>query len=112
MNTAAEPTPPAAGAHAPADDTPPALLHELGAQRFSQHIGEHRCVLDYQLDGSTVTFTHTGVPDALRGQGLAAQLVEAGLAWARAEGLHVVPACSYVRVYMQRHPETRDLLAH
>ena len=39
----------------------------------------------------------------------AAQLVEAGLRWAREQGLKVVPACSYVAVFLQRHPEWRDL---
>ena len=32
------------------------------------------------------------------------------LAWARQEGLRVRPTCSYVAAYMQRHPETQDLL--
>ncbi len=60
------------------------------------------CVLDYTLGDGIVTFTHTGVPPALRGQGLAAQLVDAGLQWAEAQGLRVVPACSYVAVHMRR----------
>ncbi|WP_275430632.1 GNAT family N-acetyltransferase [Klebsiella aerogenes] len=40
---------------------------------------------------------------------MAARLVEAGLAWAREQQLKVVPACSYVAIYLQRHPEWRDL---
>jgi predicted GNAT family acetyltransferase len=35
--------------------------------------------------------------------------VDGGLA--RANGLRVMPACSYVRAYMRRHPDTQDLLA-
>ena len=54
---------------------------------------------------------HTEVPAALQGQGVAAALVQAALAWARAEGLRVRPVCSYVAAYMKRHPETQDLLA-
>lgn len=65
-------------------------------------------VLDYELLPGRVVFTHTGVPDAYRGQGLAAQLVTAGLTWAREQRLQVVPACSYVAVFLQRHPEWRD----
>ncbi len=37
-------------------------------------------------------------------------MVKAALAHARAEGLRVEPACSYVRAYMKRHPDTHDLL--
>jgi len=66
--------------------------------------------LDYQLTPGTVVFTHTGVPHALRGQGLAAELVEAGLHWAEAQGLRVVPACSYVEAYLRRHPAWQRLL--
>ena len=68
-------------------------------------------VLDYMLAEGQVTFTHTGVPAAYQGQGLAALLVESGLQWAKAQGLKVVPACSYVRIYIQRHPEWLPLLA-
>ena len=78
--------------------------------RFETHIEGLRCEADYVLHGRTLTCTHTGVPRALEGRGIAAQLVQALLDWARSEGLKVVPACSYVRVYMQRHPATQDLL--
>lgn len=54
--------------------------------------------------------THTFVHPALEGRGIAAQLVEPALAWARAEGLKVDPVCSYVRVYIKRHPQWEDLL--
>ena len=51
------------------------------------------------------------MPPAFEGRGVAAALVHATLAWARAEGLRVRPMCSYVTAYMRRHPETQDLLA-
>ena len=84
--------------------------HEPERQRFTLPTSPVS-VLDYQLSGGRVVFTHTGVPPALQGQGLAARLVEAGLHWARTQGLKVVPACSYVHVYIQRHPEWQPLLA-
>ena len=84
--------------------------HEPDRQRFTLPTTPVS-VLDYELRAGTAVFTHTGVPDTYRGQGLAARLVEAGLQWARAEGLKVVPACSYVHVYIQRHPEWQDLIA-
>lgn len=61
-----------------------------------------RCVLDYQRQGDAVVFTHTGVPPALQGRGLAAQLVAAGLRWADGQQLRVIPACSYVASYLRR----------
>ena len=53
---------------------------------------------------------HTEVPPALQGLGLAGELVQAVLDWARAQGLQVRPTCSYVAAYMRRHAETQDLL--
>jgi predicted GNAT family acetyltransferase len=82
--------------------------HEPGQQRFTLPTTPVS-VLDYELAPGRVVFTHTGVPSAYRGQGLAAQLVTAGLSWARDQQLKVVPACSYVAVFIQRHPEWRDI---
>jgi predicted GNAT family acetyltransferase len=56
-------------------------------------------------------FTHTFVPDALRGRGIAAVLVRTALEEARRTGRRVVPRCSYVAEFIQRHPEFRDLVA-
>jgi len=84
--------------------------HEPDHQRFTLPTTPVS-VLDYVPSAGRVTFTHTGVPPAYQGQGLAAQLVEAGLQWARAEGLKVTPACSYVHLYIQRHPEWHHLVA-
>ncbi len=85
-------------------------VHEPDNQRFTLPTTP-TSVLDYALSPGQVAFTHTGVPEAYRGQGLAARLVEAGLQWARSEHLQVVPACSYVQLYLQRHPEWQHLIA-
>jgi predicted GNAT family acetyltransferase len=84
--------------------------HEPEQQRFTLATTP-ASVLDYRLEAGRVVFTHTGVPAACQGQGLAARLVEAGLQWAQAQGLKVVPACSYVQSYLQRHPQWQSLVA-
>ena len=75
-----------------------------GAGRL--HAGD----LSYRRLGDVLVLHHTEVPRALQGQGLAAELVQAVLDWARTAGLRVRPTCSYVAAYMRRHPETQDLL--
>ena len=65
----------------------------------------------YRIDGDTITFTHTIVPPALEGHGVASRLIGYALGEARARGLKVVPQCSFVAAYIQRHPDTQDLLA-
>jgi uncharacterized protein len=89
--------------------TPPQVLHNAAQRRFECTVDGQLCVADYRLSSAVITLTHTGVPPALEGRGIAAALVVAALAHARAQGLKVNPLCSYVRLYMQRHPETHDL---
>jgi predicted GNAT family acetyltransferase len=64
----------------------------------------------YLREDGTIIFTHTEVPDALAGQGIGSRLVKGALDAAREEGARVVPACSFVRHYLEGHPEYRDLL--
>ena len=63
----------------------------------------------YQLDGDTITFTHTVVPEAAEGQGVGTRLIAGALADAHAHGLKVVPRCPFVRAYLERHPEAATL---
>ena len=85
------------------------IAHNTQAARFEAHVDGELCECCYVRSGDVLTFTHTEVPAALGGRGIAAALVREALAWARANHLRVVPACSYVAAYMQRHPETLDL---
>lgn len=90
---------------------PGKVIHDPERPGFLLTVGGHRNLADYRLHGGVMHLVHTEVHPSLQGQGVAARLVEAALAHARAEGWRVNPVCSYVRSYMQRHPETRDLLA-
>jgi predicted GNAT family acetyltransferase len=89
----------------------PPITHDAARGRFACSVRGLECVCDYQLADGVMVFTHTAVPPALSGQGIAAALVQHALDWARANGLRVRPLCSYVAVYMQRHAQTQDLLA-
>jgi predicted GNAT family acetyltransferase len=64
-----------------------------------------------RLDPTTISIDHTLVPNAYRGQGIAAQLVKRGIEDARKNGDKIVPTCSYVAAQFKRHPEWADLLA-
>jgi len=55
--------------------------------------------------------THTVVPEAIGGQGIAAQLVERLIGDAREQGFRIVPRCSYVAAKFDEHPEWADLRA-
>lgn len=80
-----------------------AVTNNKAASRYELIIDGHVSVADYVLDGDVITITHVGVPEALRGQGVAAKVMDAVVADANARGLHIVPVCSYAATYMARH---------
>lgn len=86
------------------------VVHNQAARRFELHIGEYTPVLDYRLQDDTIVFTYTGVPAALEGYGVGSFLVRAGLDYARRQGYKVIPLCSFIAVYIRRHPEYEELL--
>jgi uncharacterized protein len=90
---------------------PPQVRHDESARRFVSGEAGSIARLEYDRDGDTLVCHHTEVPPALEGRGIAGALVRAMLEFAEARGLKVYPACSYVRSYMFRRPETHRLLA-
>ena len=87
-----------------------AIRHDRVSRRFEARVEDMRCLLEYTLAAGVMTITHTEVPPAVGGRGIAAALVQQALATARTEGWKVMPACSYAAAWMQRHPEHHDLL--
>ena len=90
---------------------PAEIRNNKDLHRFETAAGGDVAVAYYSLTHGTMTFTHTEVPYALQGQGIASRLIRGALEAARADGLKVVPRCSFVSTYIARHPEFGDLLA-
>lgn len=86
------------------------VLHNAAAHRYEAAPDGHLSVVDYVEEDGRRVFTHTFVPDALRGRGVAAVLVRRALDDARRDGKKIVPACSYVAAFVERHAEYRDLV--
>jgi uncharacterized protein len=87
------------------------IEHQAERGRFQTVVEGHVSVAEYRLHDGVLTITHTEVAPEVGGRGIAGALMQAVLAHAGANGLKVNPLCSYARSYMQRHPETRSLLA-
>ncbi|MBS0632355.1 MAG: N-acetyltransferase [Verrucomicrobia bacterium] len=90
--------------------SPIVVSHNLAEHRFEAQVDGHLAVVEYERDGTRLIMTHTFVPPELRGRGIAEKLVRPALDYARNERLTVVPACSYVAVFIQRHPEYQALV--
>jgi predicted GNAT family acetyltransferase len=67
-------------------------------------------VAAYERRGNQIVFTHTEVETDEEHSGLGSTLVRSALDDVRSKGETVVPLCSFVRGWIERHPEYRDLV--
>jgi uncharacterized protein len=87
------------------------IHHDPDGRRFSVAADGQTGYLEYERAGDVMVITHTIVPPAIGGRGIAGRLVQAALAHARDTGLKVDPQCSYADAWMRRHPEFDGLRA-
>ncbi len=81
------------------------------AGRYELEVEGQTAFAAYRLEEGKAVFFHTVVPDALEGRGVGSALVKGALEDVRAQGIKVVPLCSFVKSWIERHPEAHDLLA-
>ena len=62
-------------------------------------------------DDSTIDANHTWVDDSLQGQGVARQLLDTLVEFAREKQLKIVPTCSYVDTMFKRDQSLVDVAA-
>ncbi|MDH2381258.1 GNAT family N-acetyltransferase [Bradyrhizobium sp. CER78] len=64
---------------------------------------------NYRRTPAAVIITHTETPRALRGRGIASELVKGALELIRSDGRKVIAGCGFVVDYLNKHPEYADL---
>jgi uncharacterized protein len=79
--------------------------------RFELDVEGATAFANYRLTPQAVIITHTETPPALRGRGIASELVAGALKIIRGDGRKVTAGCSFVSDYLRRHPEFSDLVA-
>lgn len=84
------------------------VVHNEAEHRFEVHVESHIAELAYILKEGKITFTHTGVPPELEGNGVGSTLVKTALEYARTNHLKVESFCWFVSAYIERHPEAVD----
>lgn len=92
------------------------LRDVIARQRFEQGFtdgeGQTRTVwADYAVQGNARLILHVEAEPSLRGTGAAGAFMQALAEHARAEGLKLIPRCSYAVAWMKRHNEFRDVAA-
>lgn len=86
------------------------IIHNEQAKRFETMVEDQMGYISYQERGDTLVYDHTIVPQALGGRGIGSKLVKHALDYAHEHNKKVVPQCSFVSVYIDKHPEYQDLL--
>jgi len=79
-------------------------------KRFEVEVEGKLAICEYIHVGKNIIFTHTEVPVGLEGRGIASAMAKTALQFARDNNLRVQPLCPYIAGYMEKHPETHDLL--
>jgi hypothetical protein len=84
------------------------VLNDEAEKQFYTTVNGHRAVIRYAKTGDVYNLEHTFVPEELRGEGLAEQLVLGTLTAIRKEGARFIPTCPFIQTYLKRHPEQRE----
>ncbi|HSY57455.1 MAG TPA: GNAT family N-acetyltransferase [Bradyrhizobium sp.] len=88
-----------------------AMVRDNKAQsRFELDVEGGVAFANYRMTPAAVIITHTETPRALRGHGIASELIEGALALIRADGRKVIGACGFVVDYLRKHPEYADMV--
>lgn len=86
------------------------IQHDKDEMKFYVMVeGKEAKLLYRKLDDGTLDFFSTFVPPEGRGMGIAGQLTDFGVAYAKANGFKVRPTCSYVEKYFDSRDELSDL---
>jgi len=84
------------------------VLHNPEQRRFKVALaGGSVAELTYTLGPGTLSITHTYVPRAFEGRGIAGRMTQAALDYAAANGLEVIPLCSFAASYLARQKRRR-----
>ena len=88
-----------------------AVRDNRSLNRFELDVEGAVAFANYRRTPQAVIITHTETPRALRGRGVASELVKGALDLIRADGRKVIAGCGFVVDYLSKHPEFADLVA-
>ena len=86
------------------------IVNNKAHHRFEFVVDGHLAAAFYKIDGNVITFMHTEVPPELGGRGVGSTLVQGALDQVRTNGMKVVADCPFVKAWIGKHPEYKDLL--
>ena len=85
------------------------VVHNIKASRFELEVPGGLAILGYQRTADGMDLLHTEVPPEDEGSGHGSALVRAALDHARQANERIIPTCPFVKAYLEKHPDDRDL---
>lgn len=87
------------------------IKHDLELNRFVTVVDGYESVVEYSLKENILDLFRTFTPTELRGKGIAGKLVKFALEHAKSNNLKIIPTCSYVKAYLNKNDDYKELLA-
>ncbi|MDB5287196.1 MAG: acetyltransferase [Mucilaginibacter sp.] len=87
------------------------LKNNEAIHNFELFVNGLRAFIDYKTKDNKIYLIHTEVPAELKGMGVAEALVEKTFNYIEQHQLKMVPLCSYIQIFLKRHPEWNRLVA-
>ncbi|MFB3056602.1 MAG: GNAT family N-acetyltransferase [Ignavibacteriaceae bacterium] len=87
------------------------VKHDKENNRFVADVEGHKAYLSYNIINDKIDFSSTYTPPEYRGKGIAKIVVEYAFNYAKENKFKVIPTCSYVRAFVEREDNYKDLLA-
>lgn len=81
------------------------IIHIPEENRLETTVDGFVGFVTYETGNGELDITHTIVPHAIGGRGVAAALVKAAYDHARENGLRCMASCSYAYAWLKRHPD-------
>lgn len=87
------------------------VRHNEAKARYEIFVGDELAgFTDAHASGDLVSFPHTEVDERFQGRGLASTLIEQALDDVRSKGKTIRTSCPFVRDFLDKHADYRDLL--
>lgn len=87
------------------------VVNDKQGSRFVLEVEGNEVYVLYAENKETIDLYSTFTPHKLRGKGLAAVVVKTVLEYAKEKNLKVIPACWYVKRFLEKHTEFQHLVS-
>lgn len=86
------------------------IKHNVESRRFELTVSGIISMIEYESSEGILNLTRVHVPYELTGQGLASYMAKHVFNYARENNLKIIPTNTFIKTYIQNHPEYHDLL--